>query len=207
MKKVLSIAIMLLAVMTGGAQDDIYGLNSRNTSNQDVNYDFSGITLNESGGYDKKIVADVEGVSAAELYGRAMEALSDWTDSDGRTKYGIDYQDKETGTVIYKGRYEIGFKNVFLGDGWNNYGDYTLKVRCKDGKVQVTATTTTITAIYNRNGMSRQASVLDFVYQVAKAKGNKRKKCEQMLAKIIAKTNSLVSLMVMRLKNPVEDDF
>jgi len=45
----------------------------------------------------------VENTSAAVLYGRAMEALSDWTGADGRSKAEIDFSDKDAGTVIHRG--------------------------------------------------------------------------------------------------------
>ena len=61
------------------------------------------IELTESGVYEKKEVVSADSVKAAVLFGKAMEALSDWTGPDGRSKAGIDYQDKESGTIIYKG--------------------------------------------------------------------------------------------------------
>ena len=39
--------------------------------------------LNEAGADEQKEVVEVEGASAAVLFGRAMEALSDWTGPDG----------------------------------------------------------------------------------------------------------------------------
>ena len=113
------------------------------------------INLTENGAYEKKEVVKVDSTKAIILFERAMIALSDWTGPDGKAKAGIDYQEKETGTVIYKGRYSLGFKNTFLGDGWYRYAEFTLKVRCKDGRAQVTIIVPSITAIYNRNGMTR----------------------------------------------------
>ena len=58
-------------------------------------------TLNESGVYEMKEVVQVDGVNAQTLYLRALEALSDWTRTEGRLKFGIDHQDKESATIIY----------------------------------------------------------------------------------------------------------
>ena len=98
MKKVIIMMMLLTAGLSINAQD---------------------IQLTETGAYEKKEVVVVDSVKAIVLFERAMIALSDWTGPDGKAKAGIDYQEKETGTVIYKGRYSLGFKNTFLGDGWN----------------------------------------------------------------------------------------
>ena len=98
MKKVLLSLMLLMAGMAGNAQV---------------------ITLTDGGVYEKKEVINVDGVKASELFLRAMEALSDWTGPDGRSKAGIDYQDKESGTIIYKGNYYMGFRHVILRAGWD----------------------------------------------------------------------------------------
>ena len=58
--------------------------------------------VEEKGVLELKRVVQVEGVTKNTLYRRAMEALSDWTGSEGRSKAGIDYNDKEEGIVNYK---------------------------------------------------------------------------------------------------------
>jgi len=165
------------------------------------------IEVNESGAYEKKEVVFVDSVSSGVLFGRAMEALSDWTGPDGKAKAGIDYQDKETGTVIYKGRYSLGFKNVFLGDGWRRYSDFTLKVKCKDGKAQVTVTVPTMTGVYNRNGMTRDWSVKELIDMVNKQKGEKKERGEALLEDLIGTADGLVKSMCERLKVGEDEDF
>lgn len=61
-----------------------------------------------------------------------MEALSDWTGHDGNSRTGIDYHDREAGTVVYKGDYFLEYKT-----GVTVTANFTLKVRCKDGMAQV----------------------------------------------------------------------
>lgn len=166
------------------------------------------IELNESGAYEKREVVIVDSVSAGVLFSRAMEALSDWNGPDGKAKVGIDYQDKESGTVIYKGRYSLGFKNVFLGDGWRRYSDFTLKVKCKDGKAQVTVTVSTMTGEYNRNGMTRDWSLVELMDMVKKSKGNRKGRGEALLEDLVGTADGLVNAMCERLKNGNEgDDF
>ena len=115
MKKLLSISIMTLMVMTASAQE--YSL---------IN-----------GAYDNKVIGQYEGVEAGVLYVRALEALSDWAGSQSQSKVNIDVQDKEQGLVVFKGMLYIGYHKVNFMAGWNIYADFTLKIKCKDGRAQV----------------------------------------------------------------------
>ena len=171
-----------------------------------VNVNAQDIELTETGAYEKKVVVVVDSAKAIVLFERAMIALSDWTGPDGKAKAGIDYQEKETGTVIYKGMFSLGFKNVFLGDGWNRYADFVLKVRCKDGKAQVTITVPQITAVYNRNGMKSSASTAQCVQAVKDAKGKKHKRGVALLNDLTSTVDGLASAMVERLKKGNDDD-
>ena len=167
------------------------------------------IQLTEAGAYEKKEVVVVDSTKAIILFERAMIALSDWTGPDGKAKAGIDYQEKETGTVIYKGRYSLGFKNNFLGDGWNRYAEFSLKVRCKDGRAQVTVTVPTITAIHNKNGMSSTNSVALWLDAVKKAKGAKHERGVKLMNDLTETADGLVAAMCERIKNggANDDDF
>ena len=167
------------------------------------------INLTENGAYEKKEVVKVDSTKAIILFERAMIALSDWTGPDGKAKAGIDYQEKETGTVIYKGRYSLGFKNTFLGDGWYRYAEFTLKVRCKDGRAQVTIIVPSITAIYNRNGMTRTNSVTEWLNAVNKAKGAKHERGVKLMTDLTETADGLVYAMCERLKTggSNDDDF
>lgn len=192
------------------AQDDVYLVKKsarESLAPQVADGGVLDVPLTSGGGYEKVEVVAVEGASAGVLFGRAMEALSDWTGPDGKAKAGVDYQDKETGTVIYKGRYSLGFKNVFLGDGWRRYSDFTLKVRCKDGKAQVTVTVPTMTGVYNRNGLTRDWTVAELVAQVKKTKGDKRERGLVLVSDLVENADGLVSAMCERLKVAADDDF
>jgi len=184
MKKIF-LSLMLLATLSISAQE---------------------INLTENGAYEKKEVVVVDSVKASILFGRAMEALSDWTGTDGRSRAGLDYHDKESGTVIYKGTFSLGFKNVFLGDGWERYADFTLKVRCKDGRAQVTMNVPSITAIYNRNGMKMSPSTAAWVKAVKESKGKKRERGEALLENMTSTADAIVAAMATRLKNANTDD-
>ena len=156
--------------------------------------------------YEKKEVVTVDSVTAGDLYVRAMEALSDWKGPDGKAEAGLDFHDKDAGVVNYKGKFSLGFKNTLLGDGWSRYANFTLKVKCKDGKAQVTCNVPTITAVYSRNGIKREATVAQLVEQIKKSKGAKGERGEKFLDDLKETTGMLVDAMVNRLKNGSGDD-
>ena len=171
-----------------------------------INVKAQDIQLTETGAYEKKEIVVVDSAKAIILFERAMIALSDWTGSDGKAKAGIDYQEKETGTVIYKGEFSLGFKNVVLGDGWNRYANFVLKVRCKDGRAQVTVTVPQITAVYNRNGMKSSASTAQWVQAVKEAKGKKHERGVTLLNDLTSTVDGLAAAMAERLKKANDDD-
>lgn len=115
MKKLFTIITVLLVAVTAGAQE---------------------YTLTD-GAYDNKVVEQYEGADAATLYVRALEMLSDWAGSQAQSKVNIDVQDKQQGLVVYKGTLFIGFHKANMLCGWNVYADFTLKIKCKDGRAQI----------------------------------------------------------------------
>lgn len=183
MKKILTMT-MLLAVLAANSQD---------------------LELTEQGAYELKQVVMVDSTSAAVLYDRAMMALSDLTGADGKATAGIDYQNQETHTVIYKGRYSLGFKNTFLGDGWNRYAEFSLKVRCKDGRAQVTITVPTVTGIYSKGNITRQNTVGELAKAVMDSRGNKHERGEALINNLVETADGLAKMMCDRLKINIED--
>lgn len=165
------------------------------------------ITLTDNGVYEQKEVVTIDSVKAITLYGRAMEALSDWTGPDGRSKAGIDYQDKESGTIIYKGNYYMGFRHVVLRAGWDMYADFTMKVRCKDGRAQITIIIPSITGKYSANNVERTVPLSEIVNTINE-KGKKKRPTHEYLPKIPEVAKTLIDAMKQRLiLNGVDDDF
>ena len=203
MKKMITFALLLSMGLTASAQDDLYG---GSTKKAEVTEPDTTLTLNESGVYERQLVVNVEGATAAVLYDRAMTALSDWTGPDGKAKAGIDYQNQETHTVIYKGSFSLGFKNTFLGDGWHRMANFTMKVRCKDGRAQVTLTVPYITGTYSRGNIERTWSMAALKEAVGKSKGDKRKRGEALLHDIVRTTAIMVGDMMMKLKQTDNDE-
>lgn len=189
MKKVFLFFALVLSGLTAGAQD---------------------IELTPDGAYEKQEVVTVDSASAATLYDRAMIALTDWTGPDGKAKVGIDYQNQETHTVVYKGTFSLGFKNTFLGDGWHRYANFTLKVRCKDGRAQVTVKVGTMTGIYNRGNIERSWTVGEIQKAVKKSKGAKRERGKMLLADIVDTADGIMAAMgakLMAADGGNDDDF
>lgn len=54
-------------------------------------------------------------------------------------------QDKDEGLVVYKGRLNMGFHKVNFMAGWEVYADFTIKIKCKDGRAQVSANVPSLT--------------------------------------------------------------
>ena len=98
-----------------------------------------------NGAYDKVIVERYDSITAPNLYVRALETLSDWAGTQKKSKIGIDVQDKENGLVVFKGQVYIGFHKSNMLAGWNVYADCTIKIRCKDGRAQLSCHVPTMT--------------------------------------------------------------
>ena len=205
MKRVITIVLMILAVLIVSAQDDMYFNKASDTSQPDTTA--IKIYLTDAGAYEKKEVVQAEGTSTSLLFSRAMEFLSDWTGPDGNAKIGIDYSDKDTGTIIYKGRFSLGFKNVFLGDGWQRYANFTMKIRCKDGRAQVTVTVPTVTAIYNKNNMKIENTVHKLYNAILESKGKKRERGDVLMSDLLTTVDSIIDAIRIRLCETVEENF
>ena len=122
MKKAFLFFALLLSGLTAGAQGEI-----------------------KDGVWENKRVVEVADASVSTLYLRALEALSDWAGSQGQSKIGIDVQDKEQGLVVYKGEYYLGYGKANFMYGWNTYANFTLKIRCKEGRAQVSVAMPSLT--------------------------------------------------------------
>lgn len=101
-----------------------------------------------NGAYENKVVREYPGVSAETLYIRALEALSDWAGTQAKSSINIDVQDKEEGLVVYKGQMYLGFHKSNPFYGWDALADFTLKIRVKDGKAQLSCHVPTLTIDY-----------------------------------------------------------
>ena len=165
--------------------------------------------LNEQGAYERKEVVQVDSVTASVLYDRAMIALSEWTGPDGKAKAGVDYQNQETYTIIYKGTYYLGFKRVLMS-GFDRYANFTLKVRCKDGRAQVTVNVPTITTIYISDYTKRTYNLAEVLEVKGKSNKKRADRIETLIETLQINADALIEAMKEKLKGgsePTEDDF
>ena len=162
------------------------------------------------GVYEKKQVVSADSTRASVLYVRALEALSDWAGSNGKSKMGIDVQDKDEALVVYKGNVHLGFEyySKFAGAGWDVYLDLTLKVKCKDGKAQITATVPSLTYISNLQ-KSEVIVPLEQIVPTYAYKGNyKIKKASEVFGpKVIPSTDAIVEMLSSLISQEEEEDF
>lgn len=157
MKKVLSITIMLLVAIASSAQE--------------INKDSIMEAVLKTGTYEVKKVVNVDGANATTLYVRAMNALSDWTGSDGNSRAGLDFCDKDAGIVTYKGEVYNGSRKLLVSNA-KYYTDFTMKVRCKDGRAQITINVPSVMVI-TRNG-KQTIKIRDVVKQQMKGRDNRK---------------------------------
>lgn len=194
MKKVLFSLLMLMTGMVVNAQvPDI---------------DSAAIIVKEKGVYEQKRVVTADGAKASTLYRRAMEALSDWTGTEGRSKAGLDYCDKEEGIVTYKGEFYNGYRQLPFGREVPFYTDFTMKIRCKDGRAQVTVIVPTMHATLP-NGQTKTWTMREAIEQYEKASPRKvekaKKKTHGMNTREIVEL--LLTEMETALKKDSDDDF
>ena len=164
------------------------------------------VTLNENGVYEQKEVVTVDGATATELYNRAVEALSDWTGTEGRSKFGIDSQDKESGTIIYKGKDYLGFRRFHMF-AWYIFSDFTLKIRCKDGRAQVTVIIPSLTAEFSTNGVGGSIPLREILPEW-KYRGNLN--CRKAVLQHVGSVPDSAQKMILFIKTKLqkeEDDF
>jgi len=173
MKQTLLTFALLLATLTAGAQD---------------------IELTPEGAYERKEVVTVDSVSAAVLYDRAMMALTDWAGPDGKAKAGIDYQNQETHTVVYKGSFYAGNRK-WMTTTIDRYANFTLKVRCKDGRAQVTVNVPTLTATVASVGRSQTWNLGEAIAEMEKTSGSRRERGEEAVAYITDTADNILASM------------
>ena len=180
MKKVLLSLMMLMVGMTINAQD---------------------ISLTPEGTYEVKKVITVDNVSAATLYDRAVMALSDWTGASGKASAGLDVHERDAGLVVYKG-HEYMWTKKQRRITYDVFADFTLKVRCKDGKAQITST------IHSMTAANKVFNLREAIQISSKDNDNEERKREikERVEKVKSIADVLLDAMSSRLKVD-NDDF
>lgn len=160
----------------------------------------------KNGIYERQVVEQFADVSAQTLYSRSLEGLSDWTGVNGKSTYGIDYQDKESSTVIYKGKLYLGFKKMFAFQGWDVWAEFTMKIRCKDGRSQITITIPSLWFEYNVNAAAKTSVPLSQIKPEFTYKGmNIKKAAMQYIEDVPKAADELLVYITAKLNQDIDD--
>lgn len=158
--------------------------------------------------YEVKKVIIADSVKASTLYVRSLEALSNWTGSQQKSKANIDVQDKDEGIVVYKGMLYLGYGKQNMMYGWDTFADFTMKVRCKDGKAQVTFTIPTLTYFWTADNSSVTVPVSEVFPEYRYSGKMLIKKASLKLAPTIPDTvDAVVNAIAKDIKSGSGDDF
>ena len=196
MRRLLSFTIMLLMVLTvsaGKKKDTVVQAEP----------------LNTNGEYERKMVVEVPGATAQDLYVRALEVLSDMKGSNGKSSSQIDVQDKDAALVIYKGKIYEGFEyySKFAGAGWDAYADFTLRIKCKDQKAQVTMTVSTMTFDFNVKPSTQTIPLTELVPYTYKGNYTFKKSAIKYAPAVAPSMDNLMIVICAKMKQGTDDDF
>ena len=171
--------------------------------------DSAAVIIRERGVYEQKRVVTVDSVMASKLYSRAMEALSSWTGTGGWLNALPEYCDKEDGIVTYKGEFYNGYRKVGLSGQLPFYTDFTMKVRCKDGRAQVTVTVPSMHTVLD-DGSRKTWTMMEIIE--SKENADPRKTEKAMKKTDAVSTRDVVELLLRRMEDALrgldeDDDF
>lgn len=167
-------------------------------------------TLNESGVYELKVVEQYDNVNATTLYEHSLLALSDVVGSREKSKTNIDVAEKDAGMIVYKGELYLGFKKVNMMCGYETFANFTLKVRCKDGKVQYTLTVPSLTMYWSCDVSSNETIPLNEIIPEFTHKGRLyylKKGAIQYAGTLDQDMKELQKAIVIKTKAAADDDF
>ena len=183
MKKVF-LFFALLSGLTAGAQGEI-----------------------NNGVWEDKRIVEVADASVSTLYLRALEVLSDWAGSQGKSKIGIDVQDKEQGFIVYKGEYYLGYGKANFLYGWNTYANFTLKIRCKEGRAQVSVAMPSLTFRFDGDPAEVTVPIYELLPEFhSKTKYGIKRAAKELAPKAPAEFELVIAGICERLANGSKDD-
>lgn len=161
----------------------------------------------KNGVWEEKRVVEVDSASASTLYLRALEALSDWAGSQEKSKIGIDVQDKEEGIVVYKGEHYLGYSKANFMYGWDTWANFTLKIRCKDGRAQVSATVPSLTFRFTGEPAETTAPISEFLPEYKyKTKFTNKRAAREQSQKVPHVFSAIINAMCIRLSQGTADE-
>lgn len=187
MKKALVTIALLAAGLTASAQGEV-----------------------KNGAWEDRRVVEVADASVSTLYLRALEALSDWAGSQEKSKMGIDVQDKDEGIVVYKGEYYLGYGKANLAPMavWDTWANFTLKVRCKEGRAQVSVAVPSLTFRFSGHPAETTAPIDQLLPEYKyKTKYTNKRAARELSPKVPTEFEMVLESMCKRLASGTSDDF
>ena len=94
------------------------------------------VTFNEQNELQIKEVIQTQGLTTNQIFVNIQSLISE-TNPNTNSQFVIDYSDLETGTIISKGKYWLGFRKVNFTYGYDLLADYNLTIRIKEGRTQI----------------------------------------------------------------------
>ena len=167
-------------------------------------------TLNENGVYELKVVEQYDSTKASTLYERSLVALSDVVGSRDKSKTNIDVAEKDAGMIVYKGELYLGFKKVNMMCGYETFANFTLKVRCKDNKIQYILTVPSLTMYWSCDLSINESIPLNEIIPEFTHKGRLyylKKGAVQFAETLNEDMNALQKAIVIKTKAAADDDF
>lgn len=152
-------------------------------------------------------IVNVDSMSASKLYVRTLEVLSDWAGAQARSRINVDVQDKDEGLIVYKGSQYIGYRKANLLYGWNTFADFTLKVRCKDNRVQIIMTVPTMTFDWDGSQVTYTLPLSEFLPEYRYEGKLIIKKAARELSPSIPSTIEAIVSMISTKISHKDDDF
>lgn len=162
-----------------------------------------------NGVLEYKTVKQFDGMSKDVLYTKALTALSNLAGSLQNSKLNIDVQDKETGLVVYKGQYWVGFHKSNMLYGYDGYADATIDIRCKDGRVQYIVRVPSVTFVWNGDPAQETAPTCELFpeYTYKKKLGNSKKAILDLYPKVPTVMHAIVESIAQKMATDSDDDF
>lgn len=167
-------------------------------------------TLNDMGVYELKNVELYDDINVQKLFEQSRIALSDIAGSNTNTKIGVDVMDKEAGTIIYKGEYYLGFNRVNMLCGYEVTADFTVKMQCKDNKVQYTIIVPSLHLYWSCKMNVNETVPLKEILPKYTYKGRLyylKKSCLLFSKNLDNDMRKFYSTLVARTKQNIKDDF
>lgn len=167
-------------------------------------------TLNDMGVYEFKSVVLYDSINYQKLFEQSQIALSDIAGSNVNTKIGINVTDKQSGTIIYKGEYYLGFHRVNLLCGYEVTADFTIKMQCKDNKVQYTIIVPSLHLYWSCNMSDNETVPLKYILPKYTYKGRLlylKKSCLQFSNNLDNDMRNFYSIIVAKTKQNIKEDF